>query len=102
MNKHFIHPFSASKKRSTSLLPTADNLSQLSQQLEAAYLREAALQSTVATQAQTIKEQQAVIAALQARLQGLPEVTHQEIQADFNADFVKSIDKFQDEAVWDT
>ncbi len=99
MEKHFIHPLGGSKKRSASLLPTVDNMTLLIQQLEEARKREEALQETVATQTNTIREQQATIAALQARLNSASSVSSQEAQADSNADFVKSIDKFQDEAV---
>lgn len=99
MEKHFIHPLGGSKKRSTSLLPTVDNISLLLQQLEEARKREEALQETVAAQTNTIREQQATIAALQARLNSVPSLSSQEPYADSNADFVKSIDKFQDEAV---
>lgn len=99
MEKHFIHPLGGSKKRSSSLLPTADNVAILVQQLEEARKREEALQETIATQTRTIREQQATIAALQARASAVSSLPNPEIPEDSNADFVKSIDKFQEEAV---
>ena len=67
VSKRMLHSSGNYKKRSTSLLPTADNIALLAQQLEEANRREAVLQETIASQAKTIKEQQAVIATLQAK-----------------------------------
>ena len=100
MSKHFIHPLTSSKKRSASFLPTVDSMSILTQQLEESRKREEALQETIASQAQTIREQQQMIAALQAKLsEERDKASHAEAPVDDTADFVKYIDKFQDETV---
>ena len=98
MSRHFIHPLTASKKRSASFLPTVDSVALLTQQLEEARKREESLQDTIAAQTKTIKEQQEVIEELRARLNQCQSPAS-EVQADSAEDFVKYIDKFQDETV---